>query len=146
MDDDILDLYAAMALERMNIEFMFGPGRSGDVLITCRLRPYKQHRNADRMILAGGYSLDEALALAYVGMVDQRWLPLDWTARATQKGVVLVLAVQEVPAPANDALKRRVEALYGGRMTEPSAKHLNGAQNGAQEQPEQTNSKSQRQR
>jgi len=98
------------------------------------------------MVLAGGYSLDEALALAYVGMVDQRWLPLDWAARATQKGVVLVLAVQDSPAPANDALKRRVAALFGERMTEPSAQRLNGAQNGAQEQPEQTSSKSKTQR
>lgn len=89
------DIWSALSTERVNVEVMFVPDPISGLMVSCRIRPWKGGNNADRMILAGGASPDEAIAYAYFGLYRGRWIPLNWSQRATTLGVQNAAPAQE---------------------------------------------------
>lgn len=139
------ELYERMGLERVNVEFMFARDDDVDPVITCRFREWSAGRNAGRMILAGGRTLDEALAYAYTGLCDNEWIPLDWRLRAIGVGVVSTVTPKLVPVrqPID------VRALLTGRdddfLNDDTSPAVNVPQQGAGSQPKRNGSKDSRQ-
>lgn len=97
LEDPIRALYLVMCGERVNVEFLFVELDDGTPVINCRLREWKRGNASERMILAAGRSLDEALVYAYKGLSEAIWLPIDWSARAYEVGVVSMLARPHLP-------------------------------------------------
>jgi len=137
------ELYARMSLERVNVEVMFPRADDEEPVISCRLREWSAGRNAGRMILAGGRTLDEALGYAYMGLCENDWVPLDWRLRAVSAGVVNTAT--PIPTPIRRPVDMR--ALLRGDndlfSTEDTLSPPNVPQNGAHGQPERKSSKHQ---
>ena len=129
------ELYARMQQERVNVEIMFTRDNEQDPIISCRLREWSAGRNAGRMILAGGRTLDEALAYAYTGLCENEWIPVDWRARAVGVGVVHTLAPTPLPVRQPINLRDLLEADNTWDMIDVSSPAPNGPQNGAHKQP-----------
>jgi hypothetical protein len=104
-------LYEYMRSERVNVEIMFPRLDDEEFVITCRFREWAVGRNAGRMILAGGRTVDEAIAYAYVGLLEGTWVPMDWRARAPYIGTVA--RVSETPTPIRRPLD--VQSLFDGQ-------------------------------
>jgi hypothetical protein len=136
-------LYTYMGSERVNVEVMFARPDDSDPVITCRLREWSAGRNASRMILAGGRTLDEAVAYAYVGLCDNSWIPLDWKLRAAFVGVVN--SVFEKPVLVRPAF--RVSDVLSDAdewdVVPVPLTPANGPQDGAQRGPRRKDSKEQ---
>ncbi len=82
------DVYAMLAEARVNVELMFTNNEDDGFLITCRIRPWKAPVGSDRMILAGGRTVTEAVYWAARGYSENLWTDLDWRGRAMGVGVV----------------------------------------------------------
>jgi hypothetical protein len=116
-EDPIRALYAVMCDERINIDVLFVPLDDGTPVINIRFREWKKGNATDRMVLAAGRSLDEALVYAYKGLTENVWLPMDWSARAYEIGIVNMLARPHLPVrqplPFDRLFKAIVEAPNG---------------------------------
>ena len=134
-EDPIRALYAVMCDERLNVDFIFVPLDDGTPIINCRFREWKKGNATDRMILAGGRSLDEALVYAYKGLTDNVWLPMDWSARAYNIGLVNMLARPHLPVRERLAFDSLVEAAnhtgLGLFSDEPPLSNREPSQNGS---------------
>lgn len=135
------ELYRRMGSERVNVEIMFARAEDEELIISCRLREWSAGKNAGRMILAGGRTLDEAVAYAYQGLFEGTWVPMDWKARAY--GVGTVQGISAVPTPIRRPLDLRalVNEDAEWEVMPPMESGVNGPQNGAQSHPEGKSSK-----
>ena len=137
MEDPIRALYAVMCDERLNIDVMFIALDDGTPIINCRFREWKKGNATDRMILAGGRSLDEALVYAYKGLTDNIWLPMDWSARSYNIGVVNMLARPHLPVRQSLAFDSLLEAANNNGLglfsDEPPLSNPRPSQNGSKE-------------
>lgn len=144
MNTERQELYLRMGTERVNVEIMFPRDDDDDPVISCRFREWSAGRNANRMILAGGRTVDEAIAYAYTGLCDNQWIPLDWRLRAP--GVGTVYGVITPPVPIRRPIRASAivddDDLWG--LTDQSQPTVNVPQNGAQGQPERKDRKGQR--
>lgn len=134
MDEEnpVVALYAVMCGERLNVDVIFVDTDEGVPIINCRFREWKKGNATDRMILAGGRSLDEALVYAYRGLVDNVWLPMDWSARSYNVGVVNMLARPHLPVRQPIAIDSVLRAVNSGHMTTGPQPVDSVRQNGAQ--------------
>jgi hypothetical protein len=80
------DVWYGLSTERVNIELMFDESEETGVLVTCRFRPWKVSTTQQRMLLAGGRTPSEAIVYCYMELLEGRWIPLDWRARASTNG------------------------------------------------------------
>lgn len=141
MNDERQRLYEYMGTERVNVEIMFARPDDDEPIITCRLREWSAGRNAQRMILAGGRTVDEAIAYAYTGLLENNWIPLDWRVRAPYVGAVYGVVTPPVPIRrpiALNAILAHQPELFP--IDDPSWR-TNVPQQGAQEQPQRKSSK-----
>jgi len=129
---DLRDVWLALSTERVNTELMFVDDEEIGFLVTCRMRPWKGSAQEGRMILAGGRTPHEALAYAYQGLFEDRWLSLDWRARASKVGVMVAL----VPRITSEFPRRGsvldVDSLFGDEMVQSTLPEVNEPQNGLQ--------------
>lgn len=143
MNAERQELYVRMGQERVNVEIMFARDDDEDPVISCRLREWSAGRNAGRMILAGGRTVDEAIAYAYHGLCENHWIPLDWRLRAVGIGTVYGVVTPIVPVrrPIDvSAILRRDDDWLEAEVPDSRG---NGPQNGAQRDPERKNGKRQ---
>src|SRR5688500_17537286 len=129
---DLRDVWLALSTERVNTGLMFVDDEEMGFRVTCRMRPWKGSAQEGRMILAGGRTPHEALAYAYQGLFEDRWLSLDWRARASKVGVMVAL----VPRITSEFPRRGsvldVDSLFGDEMVQSTFPEDLGPQNGLQ--------------
>lgn len=145
MNAERQELYVRMGQERVNVEIMFARDDDEDPVISCRLREWSAGRNAGRMILAGGRTVDEAIAYAYHGLCENHWIPLDWRLRAVGVGTVYGIVTPIVPVrrPIDvSAVLRHDDDWLTADLPDTGG---NGPQNGAQRDPQRNSTKRQRQ-
>jgi hypothetical protein len=130
-----------MGNERVNVEVMFARPDDEDPIISVRLREWSAGRNAGRMILAGGRTLDEAVAYAYNGLCDNAWLPIDWKLRAAFVGVVNSVMEKPIPVRPRIALSAILTDDDDPFLTDTLEPGGNVPQNGAQNGPGRNSSK-----
>lgn len=138
------ELYERMGLERVNVEFMFARDDDADPVISCRFREWSAGRNAGRMILAGGRTLDEALAYAYQGLCENDWIPLDWRLRAVGVGVVTTVTPKLVPVRQPIDFRALLAGSSDDFLTDDTSPAVKVPQNGASDGPQRNRSKDSR--
>lgn len=144
MNAERQELYVRMGQERVNVEIMFARDDDEDPVISCRLREWSAGRNAGRMILAGGRTVDEAIAYAYHGLCENHWIPLDWRLRAVGVGTVygIVTPITPVRRPIDvSAVLRQDEDWLAADLSDSAVKV---PQNGAGSDPQRNSSKAKR--
>jgi hypothetical protein len=81
MDPEYEDVYEYFANARVNVEMLFIAPRIGNIIVNCRVRPWKNAAQDGLMILQDGATVDEALTNAMRAIFAHQWVPLDWRAR-----------------------------------------------------------------
>lgn len=138
------ELYSRMGLERVNVEFMFPRDDEADPVITCRFREWSAGRNAGRMILAGGRTLDEALAYAYTGLCENEWIPLDWRLRAVGVGVVSTVTPKLLPVRQPIDVRALFTSPDLDFLSDDTSPAVKVPQNGTEARPDRNSSKDKR--
>jgi len=119
----LLEVYESVMSMRVNVEFAFHHNEEGDLIVTCRLRPWKNTGENQKMMIGGGRTLDEALCFAVEAWLDGYYLPLDWSARAQRIGACEELPVRPTgefdTKRAREALKARFRSNGSSDTTSP---------------------------
>lgn len=130
---DGMDLiYAELAASRVNTELCFAEATVEEPIITCRLRPWKGGRNSNSMVLAGGRTADEALYYAYIGLYRGDYIPMDWSARAANVGLVLELDPKTTPQHRTPGLQLDAARSFDAFLGNQSAEAKNGVSGGSE--------------
>lgn len=88
MEDTVIEqMYGVLATRRVNVELLLWLDYPTSPIISIRLRPWRNSDTAGLMILAGGYTVEEALLWSVRGLLHNKWIPLNWQQRAHSVGI-----------------------------------------------------------
>jgi hypothetical protein len=120
------DVYSYLSEEKVNIDLIFDWDEDRGLLINARARPWKNSANDGRMVLAAGRTVDEALLWTVRGLLNNRWIPLNWSRRCREIGIDKRLA----PIREENQVRRN-PTLAQELFTEPSESNdTNDQENG----------------
>lgn len=128
------DLYLLFTGERVNVELVFADTDDYGVIITCRLRPWKNQPHDGDMILAGGECVDDALLYACRSLMAGEWLPLEWSQRARVPGPYTKIISGNTNSNASRRSRLLSNELFTTNVIEGVSTPINGSHSPSQEQ------------
>lgn len=76
-----------LAGQAVNSGLEFSHDGEGKVVWNIRVLPWRSSGRNDVMILAGGYTIEQAICYAVEELADSRWIGLNWRVRMSEPGV-----------------------------------------------------------